>query len=83
MADYVAGDEGTVSVNKGNLVEVIDNSQAEWALIRTIGQYPQEGWIPSDFISPYNISDHQATEGNGYMFKCACVCVFVIVLFCC
>ena len=66
LADYTAGEEGTVSVSKGNLVEVIDNTQTDWALIRTIGQYPKEGWVPGDFISPYNMSRQSLhDEGTG------------------
>lgn len=71
LADYAADEEGTVSVSKGNLVEVIDNTQTDWALIRTIGQYPKEGWVPSEFISPYNMS-HQSLHDEGK----GCCCIF-------
>ena len=57
IADFVAQEEGTLSVRKGELVEVIDTSRNEWTLIRTVDREPREGWIPSDFIKRYNYLD--------------------------
>lgn len=62
LADYIAEDEGAVSVTKGCLVEVIDRSQTQWSLIRTIGRYPCEGWIPTEFITPYNFCEQQGGD---------------------
>ena len=54
MAAFTAREEGTLSVRKGELVEVIDTTRNEWTLIRTVDREPREGWIPSDFIKRYN-----------------------------
>lgn len=58
LAQYSASDEGTISVNEGELVEVIDNSRNKWSLVKTIGRQPREGWIPTEYIVPYNFSDN-------------------------
>ena len=57
MAAFIGQEEGTLSVQKGELVEVIDTSRNEWTLIRTVDREPKEGWIPSDFIKRYNYMD--------------------------
>ena len=58
LATYKASDEGTISINQGELVEVIDNSRNKWSLVRTLGRQPREGWIPTEYITPYNFSDY-------------------------
>lgn len=57
MADFSAQEEGTLSIRKGEVVEVIDSSRNKWALVRTIDREPSEGWIPSEFIRRYNYMD--------------------------
>lgn len=61
LEDYLAAENGTISVTREELVEVIDNAHNCWSLVRTIGRRPREGWIPTEFIKPYNFSDHQGS----------------------
>ena len=66
MADFIAREEGTLSVRKGELVEVIDTSRNSWTLIRTVNREPREGWIPSEFIKRYNYMDpYSEPTGRG------------------
>ena len=38
-------------------MEVIDNSRNKWSLVRTLGRQAHEGWIPTEYIIPYNFSE--------------------------
>ena len=41
---------------------MIDNSRNKWSLVRTLGRQPREGWIPTEYITPYNFSEHDITN---------------------
>lgn len=56
LEDYKASEDGTISVEGGELVEVIDSTPSQWSFIRTVDRHPIEGWIPTEFIKPYNFS---------------------------
>lgn len=54
LADYEATDEpGTLSVSKGEVVEIRDHAKNDWCLIRSFSRADTEGWIPAAFLTPY------------------------------
>ncbi len=52
LADYTATELGMLSVNEGEMVEVIDTSRNEWCLVKPMSR-PSEGWVPTAYLSPY------------------------------
>jgi len=60
-ATFQSEDEGMLSIQEGELVIVLDSSNEEWFLARTVQRDPPcEGWVPASYI--YRLEN---TEGFG------------------
>ena len=61
-----------LSIQEGELVIVLDDSNDEWFLARTAQRDPPcEGWVPASYV--YQLD---SSEGVG-VCMCLCVCVSV------
>ena len=49
VADFAAEDKGEISLRCGDVVEVVNQQQADWWLVRQNGE---EGWAPSSYLEP-------------------------------
>lgn len=57
QCNYQATGASAISLSKGDVVEMVESSDDnEWALVRTVGKIPREGWIPKDLIVPCSFS---------------------------
>jgi serine/threonine protein kinase len=78
----VSENDRTISVARGDIVEVVETSSNQWSLIRTMDMVPREGWIPSEFVELYDYTNHtlngvrsssfgarsSSTDGENYDF---------------
>ena len=63
LANYEATDESMLSVNEGEVVEVLDQSKNDWCLVCPSSRTDVEGWVPLPYLTPY-VEGRGAAESN-------------------
>ena len=53
LADYAATEPGMLSVNEGEMVELIETSSNDWCLVRPNSRPGVDGWVPMAYLCPY------------------------------
>ena len=43
-----------LTVNEGEIVEVLDTSRNEWCLVKPLSRVSMEGWVPTAYLHPYD-----------------------------
>lgn len=67
-ATFQSGDEGMLSVQEGELVIVLNSTDEQWFLAKTVQRdSPCEGWVPASYL--YEL---ESTEGFGKYCNCVC-----------
>ena len=51
LANFTADGPGQISLREGQMVEIIDDSQGDWTLVRTVDStHLVEGWVPHNYL---------------------------------
>ena len=57
-ATFQSEEEGMLSIQEGELVIVLDSSNDQWYLARTVQRDPPcEGWVPASYVYQFESTD--------------------------
>ncbi|XP_033116493.1 tyrosine-protein kinase Fyn-like isoform X2 [Anneissia japonica] len=62
--DFDAREEDELSINKGDLLEVLDKSNGPWWLVRSI-RTQKEGLVPSNYIAALESNEFNMSDGHN------------------